>query len=335
MARTGSPPRMPWLLASALLVSMAIFALASPQNRAWNGLTFDNKGVVTQVADGGPGEHAGIATQDRIVSIDGVAISDRVGRLKQVPAGIGESRTLRVEQNGVERDIRLTLAALPAQTFALFLGAAAIGGLFLVCGIRRHLERPSGTTRLMAVLGLVALPALTPPFPLSSEGARALLIWLLVSTGVAIGPLLVQIVLSFPDRPLRKSLVGGLLYAPVALFSALAAAAIFAVPGWIGTVFVIGAVLPALSAVAVLIISLVRWRRAQDPARRSALAILFAGLLMGIVPVLVGAFATSLPGAGGYFLTMAAVPLALMLGQRRGSEAQVRPRAANSEPRIA
>lgn len=312
----AAPARSRWLIAAIVVTAVSVLGLASPENLASSGLTTGSDGSVSSVTPGGAAESAGIEVGDRVLAIDGLAFDQTVAQFKRPRPAIGDTRTYTIDRDGERSEIALRFARAPASTLLLFLGAIGVGLVFLIAGLDCHLRRPSDVTRLAALLGLSAMIAFGLPPYLPNVGLRLALTIVLAAAGTAMLPLLLELVLRFPaDPPLRRAWRLAI-YLPIALLVAFFTVAITVAPGLAPGINALGAMVPAAYALAIAILAIARWRRAKNDDRR-LIGVLAAAVVLGLVPLIVGIAASNLPGASFYFLSIAALPLAIAYGLRR------------------
>lgn len=121
--------------------------------------------VVGEVVDGSPAQAAGLRTGDRIVSVDGAAISTWRALVEAVMPRAGQSMLFGVERDGERLDVRVTPAATEVDgrtvgRIGISPGAVAPADSFLASvelGPVEGLARATENTWLMSVLTLKML----------------------------------------------------------------------------------------------------------------------------------------------------------------------------------
>jgi C-terminal processing protease CtpA/Prc len=104
---------------------------ANLKTTGWVGIEFDNSAVcnggykVLKVVPGSPAEKAGLQPGDILFALNGVRIANEneaelaKARKEWKP---GQSVTYTIKREGVDREIRLTLAPMPADVMARWIG---------------------------------------------------------------------------------------------------------------------------------------------------------------------------------------------------------------------
>jgi S1-C subfamily serine protease len=104
---------------------------ASLKTTGWVGIEFDNGTVVhggyrvEKVIEGSPAEHAGLQPGDVLYALNGVRImqEDKAALAKaRKDWKPGQSVTYTIKREGVDREITLTLAPMPADVMARWIG---------------------------------------------------------------------------------------------------------------------------------------------------------------------------------------------------------------------
>ena len=304
-----------WLIAAFIIAAVSLLGFVSPENYATHGLTVGSAGVVTAVQADSGAARAGIAIGDRVVDIDGVPWTS-MGQFKARRVTAGDSRRFTVDRDGASHQFSVTYSRISASTLGTYFAAALVGLTFLFCGLSTYFRHPTSMTRLTAFLGLGGMVAfgIAPYVP--HLGLRLALVLALALIGMMMLPILLEIALRFPNRPTLRTGVQVALYAPVVLVVMLMAAALLVFPGLGGALIAAATIVPAAYVLAILVTAIVRWRRSASDNDRRALARLVLGLIIGLVPMLVGAFIPSLPGASVYFLSLVALPITIVRGLR-------------------
>jgi len=103
----------------------------SLKTTGWVGIEFDNTCVVNggyrveKVIDGSPAQHSGLQPGDVLYALNGVPIAQEnkealaKARKEWKP---GQSVTYTIRREGVDREIKLTLAPMPADVMARWIG---------------------------------------------------------------------------------------------------------------------------------------------------------------------------------------------------------------------
>jgi len=104
---------------------------ANLKSTGWVGIEFDNQTVtdggyrVERVVPGSPAAHAGLQPGDILYALNGVRIAQEkyealaAARKEWKP---GQSVTYTIKRSGVDREIKLTLAPMPADVMARWIG---------------------------------------------------------------------------------------------------------------------------------------------------------------------------------------------------------------------
>lgn len=103
----------------------------SLKTTGWVGIEFDNTTVVNggyrveKVIDGSPAQHAGLQPGDVLYALNGVPIAqeDKAALAKaRKDWKPGQLVTYTIKREGVDREIKLTLAPMPADVMARWIG---------------------------------------------------------------------------------------------------------------------------------------------------------------------------------------------------------------------
>lgn len=103
------------------------------KDRGWSGIELD-KGegakayTVKSVASGSPAEKAGIRTGDVVLAVNGIHIADEsqhdaLVKMKKERMRSGKTAAYTVVRDGKQKDVSLTLAPLPEEVMARWVGA--------------------------------------------------------------------------------------------------------------------------------------------------------------------------------------------------------------------
>jgi len=312
------------MLAAALAIGVwAVFGFADLPNRPEDGFRYDADGVVGRVEDGGPAQRAGLLVGDRIVSIDGIPLSEPTRIRRQRRAAIGETRPIVVERTDdsgatTREELEVTYASELASYPIGVIGGALLGIMFLLCGVLAYLRAPSTQALLFGIIGIGLAVVLLPSPYLPTPGLRSFSSAVAIFAAFAVFVVLLHLVLIFPEprSMLQRRAVVAALYLPGLLLGAVGAIQ-FAqrgqpgpVVGVVGTLVLIGYML--LSIVALIH----RYATATREIRVAyGLSLLAWGIVIGFGPLTVSAIvgliapSVSLPGSDYYFLAMALIPL--------------------------
>lgn len=179
-------------------------------------------GMVYMVYPGSPAEKAGIERLSRVVSVNGIAISE-LRRLEQLAASMhsGSAAVYRVERNGVVRDRHLRFA--PPTAAPLFVGVLAVTAVvaltYLVIGLFVFWRLPADARAIvffvMTLIAATSFVATTMAqfengsmrgFALEPKSAAALAVPILIGiVTLFFAPLLLHLALIFPKpRPVMR-----------------------------------------------------------------------------------------------------------------------------------
>lgn len=101
---------------------------AKSRDKGWLGIKYDKAEngtvVVKEVAANGPGATAGFAVGDVMVAMNGIKMADKEA-LKKAKGEwkVGQVVTYTVQREGAEKEIAVTLAAMPEEVFASMVGS--------------------------------------------------------------------------------------------------------------------------------------------------------------------------------------------------------------------
>ena len=324
-----------WWIAAVVVSIIAALGLMDTKNIAYSGFFASGGSAVNQVKADSPAEQAGLQAGDKILVNAGIDTEDLHALFRQPRPTIGETRHYHIEREGTDEplDLSVTFTALPPTMKALTFGAALIGLTFLLCGGGAYLRFPDATTRLLAFLGISAMTTFIalPYIPQPNLRLAAAILPLVTST--LMPALLLHFLLCFPRRRrfLDRKISRWLIYGPVAVVGVVGAVTLLVRPQLLQVAILVASVVPlvhVLFAIGLLIHSYVK---ADRTARAThGLNALLIGFVVGLVPLLVGAFVPSLPGAQFYFLTTILIPItmayaALGAGGVRQMEPQSQP----------
>jgi S1-C subfamily serine protease len=103
------------------------YMAANLAERGWVGIEADDESMrITRVVEGSPAEAAGLAVGDVVTAANGVAYAEaNKAELDKIKKGMtpGSTVTFTVERAGAVRDVEVTLAALPDEVRAQWVGA--------------------------------------------------------------------------------------------------------------------------------------------------------------------------------------------------------------------
>jgi len=313
------------MLAVALaLVVWALFGVADLPNLPDGGLRYEPSGVVRRVEAGGGADRAGVRLGDRILSIDGVPLSETDAIRRQPRAAIGETRLFVVERTDeasgatTREQLAVTYGSdLAAHPIGL-IGGALLGLVFLLCGVTAYLRAPSAQALLFGIIGIGLAVVLLPSPYLPTAGLRSFSSAVAIFAAFVVFVVLLHLVLIFPEpRSMlqRKSVVAAL-YLPAPLIGAAGAIQIArgAHPGpvldLLGTLVLIVYMLLTIVALIHRYATTTRETRAVY-----GLGLLAWGIVIGFGPLTVAASVgllapnVSLPGSDYYFLSLVLIPL--------------------------
>jgi hypothetical protein len=304
----------PLLILTALLLVWAVLGALDVRNFADNGYATDGNNTITQVVEGGPADRAGFE------------VGDRRGRPE-----VGEVREFEVERDGRSVNLELTYATQSANDMIANYGIVVIGLLFLVFGVWAFVQAPSGTTVLLALLGLSFAPAFTggPYFSsLAWRTAVGIIGLLLIVIGFAV---MTHFIIVFPKakRALDKRSTVWLIYGPAAAVGLLSLWLLVFLPPATSAVNVFFRAVFGLFLVAYFgtcLIALIRGYVKSTPQARTAngLNLVLLGAVVGLGPSLiislVGLIAPQVvvPGAQIVPLGIALIPVTFAIAAVRG-----------------
>jgi hypothetical protein len=323
------------LLAAALaLVGWGLFGAADLPNLPDGGLRYDASGVVGRVEEGGGADRAGVRVGDRILSIDGVPLSETEVLSRQPRAAIGETRLFVAERtddaSGVTTREQLAItygSDLAAHPIGL-IGGALLGLVFLLCGVTAYLRAPSTQALLFGIVGICLAAVLLPGPYLAAPGPRSFVSALALLAAFAVFACLLHLALIFPEprSVLRRRGVVTALYLPALLIGAASAMQI-ARGAQPGPVLNLLGTLGLIAYMLLTIVALIHRYATTNRESRAAygLGLLAWGIVIGFGPLTVSAGvgllapSVSLPGSDYYFLSLVLIPLAFTVALLRRS----------------
>jgi len=321
------------LLAAALaLVVWALFGVADLPNLPDGGFRYDADGVVSRVENGGPAQRAGLLAGDRILSIDGVPLSERTRIRRQPRAAIGETRPIVVERTDdasgatTREQLAVTYRSnLAAHPIGL-IGGALLGLVFLLCGVVAYMRAPSLQTLLFAVFGICLAAVLLPGPYVPTPGLRSFVTAVAILAAFAVFACLLHLALIFPEPRsiLRRRGVVTALYLPALLIGAAGAIQI-ARGGQPGPVLnLLGTLVLPVYMLLTIVALIHRYATATRETRAAyGLGLLAWGIVIGFGPLTVSAIVgllapnVSLPGSDYYFLSLVLIPLSFTVALLR------------------
>lgn len=103
------------------------YMAANLADRGWVGIEADDESMrITRVVEGSPADAAGLAVGDVVTAANGVAYAEaNRAELEKIKQGMtaGSTVTFTVERAGAIRDVEVTLADLPDEVRARWVGA--------------------------------------------------------------------------------------------------------------------------------------------------------------------------------------------------------------------
>lgn len=336
----------PAMLAAAGVIALwGVLSIFDVQHRPYSGYQTDGNNTLTNVAEGGPADEAGLQAGDYLRSVGGVAVEDAEARARRERPHPGETRVYVVERGDETVRTEVTYAGLPTQQRALSYAGIVVGFCFLVFGLWPYLRAQRARTTLLALFGLgLGSSFFSGPY-LASYALRTsagIVITLLVLMGFAT---LLHFTLLFPKRKavLARRHTRDLLYGPAALvFLFLLYRGVFLPPATstlnVITNVLIGAFI--LGYFGLALASFVHSYMKASPQERRAqgLSYVLVGVLMGFLPslvvVLVAVVAPQvvLPGANFFFLTLVLIPISLALAVMRSQGGEASESLTNEVP---
>jgi hypothetical protein len=321
----------PLLIVSTLLLVWAVLGALDVRNYADNGYATDGNNTITQVVEGGPADRAGFEVGDYIRSVGGISVEDSRAAARRGRPEVGEVREFEVERDGRSVNLELTYATQSANDMIANYGIVVIGLLFLVFGVWAFVQAPSGTTVLLALLGLSFAPAFTggPYFSsLAWRTAVGIIGLLLIVIGFAV---MTHFIIVFPKakRALDKRSTVWLIYGPAVAVGLLSLWLLVFLPPATSAVNVFFRAVFGLFLVAYFgtcLIALIRGYVKSTPQARTAngLNLVLLGAVVGLGPSLiislVGLIAPQVvvPGAQIVPLGIALIPVTFAIAAVRG-----------------
>ena len=320
------------VLGGVIALIWSLLGIVDRGNQPYNGYWTDGNNTVIRISRGSPAETAGLRVGDYITSIGGIASTDSKSNRERGRATIGETRIIVVQRDTSETSISLTYSGRPAKEMALGQFGSIIGLMFLSCGMLTYHLVDRKTAFLLAVVGVAFGYIIGGGYYFESGLLRRL-------NGVVIALLLLfgftsllQFSLEFPSRKsiLEKPSMPRLLYYPAILFALFLIYLNLVQPDSTSGLNTLRRLLFGVFIVTyfglTLLSFLQTYRNASSSDRRThGLTLVVGGALIGLLPLtfgnLVGVFAPKvvLPGQEYYLLTMALVPITLMLGVLRSA----------------
>jgi len=335
--------RMALLLAAAVaLTAWGTVGFFERLDDGWGAYTYSPDYIVNFVEPGGPGDQAGLQNGDRVISVEGIPV-EQLPLYSRWPRSlaprVGESRRLVVERDGVSLSLDVVYGATRRGVVNLRLGAALVVLSFLWFGIWALLTVRTSHALGLAYIGLAAGLAMF-------GGGPYLGTWDGVAMHIQTAAMVLWTVLLFrffllfpkPKRLGKSRLATWVIYGVWALSLPLLVLELIFHPtlyhtfGPLFSLLMLGYLILALAAVTHTLV-----KTPRSELRESGMSLILVGLLVAVVPTLVGfidwAFPRgfSLPGSSYYPLLLVAIPLTMALAvrkQARLGEAQVELRAA-------
>ena len=150
-------------VATMIAVAVVLFAWGSfgffeRLQHGRGGFTYFNN-AINYVGREGAAEKAGLQVEDRVVSVEGIAVEDLplYSRWpRELSPRVGESLTMMVEREGEPLTLEIVYSSTPRSTINLRLGVAAIGLAFLVFCLWPIVTVRTPQALALAHIGLVA-----------------------------------------------------------------------------------------------------------------------------------------------------------------------------------
>lgn len=321
--------KLPFLIIGIALLIWAIAGVFEIKRIAYAGYFTGSDRIVNQVDAGSPAEKAGIMVGDRRTKIDGISLDNTAELMRRERPAIGSTGSATVERDGVERTLTFTYTEQPLRDMlANSLGGLLIGLAFLFLGLIVHRRNPTRLSEMFCWLSLMmALLFVPQPYFSSPDVRRVVDAFTSLVAGFAVATLLLFCV-NFPtpkkwleSQPWIRTAIMviaplmGLCFALVSLTTpdintsrgqllSLVSAVVF------GGYFL-------FSVVAVIHSYLGSSAEARSA---SGLNLVFAGILIGSVPIVVSILYHSIfPHAGDlptervWTVTFIAIPIGLSL----------------------
>jgi len=330
MSQIRAPYRMPLLVAVAMITVWSILGVFDARNVPSTGYQTDGSYTVISVDGGSPAETAGLRVEDRVVTVNGVAIENTREILRQGRPAIGSSSVIEVERGGSLLTFDVVNGPPSTRTLLDSYLFVVIGLCFVFFGFSAYSKAPARKTLLLALAGgaigvnFAGGPYIGSP---ALSSVMAAIVVLLIYLGLA---MLYHFILSMPQpsAALERSGTLRLLYGPAVVAGVLLAVIIGsqmnATSGLNRMLQVaIGLVLAGYflgSVVAVI----VRYRSATDTERMAnGLGLMLMGTIIGFAPLIVvivsGIIAPRLvlPGSNYYILTFALIPITFSMAAVR------------------
>ncbi|NJD20088.1 MAG: PDZ domain-containing protein [Gemmatimonadetes bacterium] len=338
-----------WIVPAALLGLWGLWGLADDSRTPNGGFDWGTSAGVLAVEPGGPADRAGLREGDRILSMDGVPVTDLTALRRQPRTEIGETRVLVVERTDAAtgattpESIGIAYSGLPFRDRTVNVVAGLIGFAFLLSGLTVFLKTQSTPALLFALVGLGFSAMLLPSPYIGTYGLRIAtetVFFLAFLTGFAC---LLHLLLVFPKRKkvMEKRLIAWMIYLPIPVF-VLMGIVNFVVVDWrVGSLRAPAAMLLGLILLGYVLLSLTALVHSfvtAGPGERAAegLNLMLWGVVVGLLPltamVVAGMFGIRtdlLPGSDWMFLPLILIPIsfaaALLKTARSSGAAAVTP----------
>ena len=315
------------LTAAVAITAWGIFGFIDRRQRGRAEFMYDLEYNVMVMPDG-PAAAAGMQNGDRMISVEGIMVEDLplYSRWpRSLGAQVGESRRFVVEREAELLTIDVVYGPTPRGVLHLQLGAALIGLSFLWFGIWALFAVGTPPALTLAYVGLAAGVATLGYGPYLG-------IWDGLAVHVATAAralwvaLLLRFFLTFPrrtrlgeNRVATRTIYGLWLTVPLmGLLELIFHPALYHTFGtWIGLVMLGYAILALVAAVYAIV------KTPRGEFRISGMGWIVAGLVVGLVPTLVGAIDWAflwdfdIPGSIYFPLLLAVIPLSMALAVRQ------------------
>lgn len=336
-----------WIVPAALLGLWGLWGFLDLGRTPTGGFDWGNAEVLA-VEPGGPADQAGLKEGDRILTMDGIPVTDLTALRRQPRTEIGETRVLVVERTDAAtgatttENFGITYSGLPLRDRTVNIVAGLIGFAFLLSGLTVFLKTQSTPALLFALVGFGFSTMLLPSPYIGSYELRLITSTLLFLVFLAGFACLLHLLLVFPKRKrvIEKKVVAWLVYSPIAVLPLLGAVTYYGMDLPLGTIRAPAAVLLGVILIGYVVLSLgalVHSFVTASPGERAAegLNLMLAGVVVGLLPMtammVAGMFVRTdlVPGGDWMFLPLILIPIsfaaALLKAARASSQETATP----------
>ncbi|NNG15484.1 MAG: hypothetical protein HKM89_03310 [Gemmatimonadales bacterium] len=281
--------------------------------------------IVPGVIPGGPAESAGFQAGDRVVTVENIPV-EGLGMQSRWPRAmapkVGRSHRFVVERDGELVTLNTTYTAIPRSVIMLRLGAALVGLAFLWSGVWALFRVGTVHAERLAAIGLAAGVAMTGMGP-SLGRLNGVVGHIQFAAMILWAAFLLRFFLTFPTtkRPgastITTRIIYGLwlLFLPVLVIELITHPTLYHTYGGPGYLLMLTYLMFALAAAMHTGVINPRWKLKQ-----SGMGVILMGLLVGIVPALVGFFDWAfmrefdIPTSVYWPVLLSVIPLTMAIG---------------------